>query len=122
MKIPPKKLVRSYELTYVIPGNRTSVQISEIAEAVKALAKKNKATVLKEEDWGKRDLAYAIRHEGENQREGFYHHLVIDVSPDKIAELDRGLNLHQGIMRHLLVLAEEDTEDVEPVESEEESE
>ncbi len=111
MKIPPKKVVRRYELTYIVPGNRTSVQVAAANTAVKALAEKGKISVIKEEDWGKKELAYAIRHQGENHREGYYHHLVIEADPAKIASFERNLQLNNDVMRHLLVIASEDEEE-----------
>ncbi len=106
MKLPPKDLVRSYELTFVIPGDRTSVQVAAVDTAVKALAKKHKIKVVSEEDWGKKELAYTITHQAKHHHEGYYHHLVLETAAGNVRDFEQDILLNEDIMRHLLVIAE----------------
>jgi small subunit ribosomal protein S6 len=49
--------------------------------------------------WGKRRLAYEIRH----QREGYYVLLEANAEPAAMAELDRSLSLADDVLRHKVV-------------------
>lgn len=102
--------MRKYELTFVIPGDRTSVQVSAVDETVRTLAKKHKISILNEEDWGKKQLAYTIFHLGKRQNEGYYHHFVVETDSSNIQAFDRAIQMNDEIIRHLLVLAEDEVE------------
>ncbi len=107
IKLPPKNLVRQYELTFVIPGDRTSVQVAAVDTAVKTLAKKHKIKVVSEEDWGKKELAYTIVHNTKRHDEGYYHHFVLETEASNVRDFEQDISLNQDVMRHLLVIAEE---------------
>jgi small subunit ribosomal protein S6 len=49
--------------------------------------------------WGKRRLAYEIRH----QREGYYVLLEANAEPGVMAELDRSLSLADDVLRHKVI-------------------
>ncbi len=49
--------------------------------------------------WGKRRLAYEIRH----QREGYYVLLEATAEPAVMAELDRALHLSDEVLRHKVI-------------------
>ena len=49
--------------------------------------------------WGKRRLAYEIRH----QREGYYVLLEANAEPAAMAELDRSLSLADDVLRHKVI-------------------
>ena len=49
--------------------------------------------------WGKRRLAYEIRH----QREGYYVLLEANAEPAAMAELDRALSLADDVLRHKVI-------------------
>ena len=49
--------------------------------------------------WGKRRLAYEIRH----QREGYYVLLEANAEPAVMAELDRSLSLADDVLRHKVI-------------------
>lgn len=106
MKIPVDKTTRVYELTYLIAGDKTSIQISSIDNAVKRLAKKQSLTVVSEEDWGKQPMAYSIKHAGAHHREAYYKHIVLEGDPAHITAFEKDLYLTSDVMRHLIVLAE----------------
>lgn len=107
MKYPVAKTTRTYELTYLLPGDKTSIQISSIDNAVKKLVKKHKLNIVSEEDWGKQPMAYAIKHDGTHQREANYKHMVFEADPVNVNDFEKDLYLTSDIMRHLIVLAED---------------
>src|SRR5438270_5563366 len=49
--------------------------------------------------WGKRRLAYEIRH----QREGYYVLLEANAEPAVMTELDRSLSLADDVLRHKVI-------------------
>lgn len=57
------------------------------------------ASVVKEDLWGVRDLAYPIKR----QTKGFYAHFQFTSDPKKIKGLDKILKLEEDILRYLLV-------------------
>jgi small subunit ribosomal protein S6 len=109
--------VRSYELTYLVPVTLTTTEVAAAHEAVKSLVTKVKGTVLAEEDWGKKEMAYDIRHAGKEQREVHYKHLIIEMPAESVQTVERELGLQTNIMRHLLVLADASTSSKEPEEN-----
>lgn len=57
------------------------------------------ATVESVDEWGKRKLAYAIDYE----TEGYYVLYNFECKPDFPAELDRVLNITDGVLRSIIV-------------------
>lgn len=85
--------------------------------------------------WGRRRLAYTVRFNGVDYRDGFYTVYHFDSAPSYLTELERDLKLDTNTMRYLLVhddpkagekFSEEDAAEAEgegtPEEAEESSE
>ena len=78
-------------------------------EAVKALVDKfvtlikSNGEVTKVEDWGKRRLAYPIN----DMNEGYYTFVTFSAPQAFIAELERRYQINDGIMRSIVVKADE---------------
>ena len=56
-------------------------------------------TLLKVDNWGKRKLAYEVKH----QKEGSYVLQDFQLEPDRIPELEAGLKITEEVLRHLIV-------------------
>ena len=65
-------------------------------------AKVKDVKVLKEEIWGKRVLAYPIKHFSE----GVYVLLNFEAAPAKVKDLEKKLNLDEDLLRFLIVRSE----------------
>jgi ribosomal protein S6 len=102
---------RNYELTYILSGVFTDSEVAQNKTQVEQILKKFSAQVLKNEDWGRRPLAYTIVHEGKKQNEGVYTHVVFALEPSKAPTLEREIYL-SPVMRHLLVQVDEVEEEV----------
>ncbi len=98
---------RTYFLTYLVPATFTDSEARSLKDSVVNAVTKHKGTVVKAEDWGKRRMAYKIKHSSKWQTEAFYTHLTISLDPAQVQPLERDVYLTQNIMRHLLVLADE---------------
>jgi small subunit ribosomal protein S6 len=70
-----------------------------------------------ESPWGRRRLAYPIRHNSTDLRDGFYTLYHFELDPDRIEDVEREIRLNERIIRHLLLLLES-----EPIFVEEEEE
>ena len=62
---------------------------------------------IRDSPWGRRRLAYTIRHNGQDLRDGFYVLFYYDAEPRRIAELERALQLNDRVVRHMVVKVDE---------------
>jgi small subunit ribosomal protein S6 len=53
--------------------------------------------------WGRRRLAYPIRYQSRDVRDGFYVLWYFDAEPEAIIEIDREIRLNDKIIRHLTI-------------------
>lgn len=57
-----------------------------------------------ESPWGRRRLAYAIRHEGVDYRDGYYALIRFSAQPTVITDIEREMKLDTNVIRYLLVI------------------
>src|SRR5476651_569884 len=98
---------RTYELTYLLPGSLTDSEVAQVRIEVENLLKKYKAEVLKNEDWGRKPLAYVITHNGKKNSDAMYVHLVFKGNSNQAQALERDVYLLSAVMRHLLLVVED---------------
>ncbi|MBF7081390.1 30S ribosomal protein S6 [Desulfallas sp. Bu1-1] len=91
--------MRQYELVFIIRPDLEEEAVEAVIEKVKALAENNGAEVTKLDKWGKRRLAYEIKH----VREGYYVVMNFKGEAAVAAELDRVLKITDEILRHIIV-------------------
>lgn len=106
MELVKDKRVRQYELTYLLPEALTSSEVAQAKEAIESLLKKNKITILSQEDWGKKVLAYPIKYKSKKQHEAYYLHMVLEAVSSQIPVFEKALYLKQEVIRHLIVVVE----------------
>ena len=75
-------------------------QIKALTEKFSELIKAN-GTLTNIDEWGKRKLAYEINYESE----GYYVLYNFESKPDFPAELERVINITDGVLRSVVVLA-----------------
>ena len=97
--------MRSYGLVFIVHPEVDGDDLTAVVDRVKSLVERNGGTVTQIEPWGLRRLAYPIQ----KQWEGQYVLMLLELEPQGVAGLERGLGLVEQIMRHLIVRAEEDT-------------
>src|SRR5262245_49874400 len=78
-----------------LPENRQE----EIVKRARDLVQQGGGRWVGHDVWGRRRLAYEIRH----KPEGTYHLLNFDAEPETLEELSRILRITDGVMRHLAV-------------------
>ncbi|MGN0533195.1 MAG: 30S ribosomal protein S6 [Eubacterium sp.] len=90
--------LRNYEIVLVFSLANGEDTVELLKEKFTELIEKN-GTLGEVETWGKRKLAYPINYENE----GYY--MIINFSCDESfpAELDRVINITDGVLRSLIV-------------------
>ncbi len=89
----------AYELVFIVRPDATDEQLEATVEGVSRFITGRDGTVDEVEQWGKKRLAYPIRH----HREGSYVLTRFQLSPDQNRELDLSLRISEDVIRHLLI-------------------
>ena len=107
------KLSEKYETMVVYTLKNGEDKINELKAKFTSLIE-DKATLVKVDDWGKRRLAYPINYEND----GYYSLYSYDCTPDFPKELERVLNITEGVIRFLTVVRIDKPVSAKPVSSE----
>jgi small subunit ribosomal protein S6 len=91
--------VNEYEILLLLDPELADERASEIVARVRERVEADGGTWDGHEPWGRRKLAYEIRHKGD----GIYHLLLFTASAETLAEISRVLKITDGVMRHLAV-------------------
>ena len=94
--------MREYELTVVL-GPDVEKDIDKALEKVRAVVTSNGGKITKEDNWGKKKLAYRINKEDF----GVYVYFEIELPADAVAKVNGVLNITNEVMRFLLVAVDE---------------
>lgn len=97
---------RSYELTYLVPTSFTDSEASKIAEEVTKLVTRHKGQVTNVSSWGKKKMAYRIKHGSSYHAEAYYTHVEFSMPAEEVQAFEKNIYLQANIVRHLLVVAE----------------
>ena len=95
---------RQYELVYILPPDTTEQQVAELHEQIAQIVARMNGQIEKNENWGRRRLAYEIGH----HKEGVYVLDVINGSGELMKELDRRLKVMDQVVRHMIVRVDEE--------------
>jgi small subunit ribosomal protein S6 len=92
--------MRLYETVFVVKPDIAGEDLEKIYRNVIEYLEKNNCQILKEENWGKRKLAYEIN----KYKEGQYYYIKYSSSNyDLPKELERSFNLNENILRYISV-------------------
>ena len=93
--------MKTYETTIIFDPGLEEARINEEVDRVSQSIAQAQGEIVEVQRWGKRKLAYNIR----KRRDGTYIHIKHKSPPTLIGEMDRRFRLHEGVLRHLTVLA-----------------
>ncbi|MCC8042303.1 MAG: 30S ribosomal protein S6 [Oscillospiraceae bacterium] len=93
------KLNETYELMVIFSVKDGEEKVKELVERFKTMITEN-GTLENVDEWGKRRLAYEIDY----QSEGYYTLYTFTSSPDFPKEIERVLNITDGVMRSLVTV------------------
>ena len=90
-----------YELLYIISNKYSEDELPAINENVKKFIIQQGGSLTKEDNWGKKRLAYPIKH----FRHGYYQLIEFDLpnSQVNINVIDNNLRLSDQILRHQII-------------------
>ena len=94
--------MRRYELMLVMRPDTPDEQVEAIVDRATRHVTGTGGQIVKRSPWGRRRLAYPIGQ----YREGSYHILLFDAPSDAVLELERGLNISEDVIRHLVTRIE----------------
>ena len=112
-----EKMTNSYETLFVVDASLSEDEIKALTEKFTGMIAAN-GKITEVNEWGKRRLAYAINY----KTEGYYVLVNFESEPEFPAELDRVFGITEGILRHMTLRLEcesEASEAAAPAEAEE---
>lgn len=97
-----KDQVREYELTILIHPDLESEQ-EKALDKVRKIIKDNKGKIVKEDNWGKKKLAYKIAKEDF----AIYVYMDLELDTQSIHKISNTLNITEEVLRYLLIATDE---------------
>ncbi len=91
--------MRDYEVLYIVRADLEDDKVQDIVKRVNTLIEKAGGSVDRTNVWGKRKLAYEVKH----QKEGSYVLQDFQIGPDRLPELEAALKITEEVLRHLIV-------------------
>lgn len=88
-----------YEVLFIIPNKFTEEEAKTIIENVKKTIIDNQGEITHDEYWGKKRLAYKIKH----NTHGYYALFEFDLESNHLAEIENTFRLSKDILRHQVV-------------------
>lgn len=95
--------MREYECLYILDPKLTEEDVTAVSERIGQIVTENGGELLSVNPWGKRRLAYVLKH----VREGYYIQMRLNGDASTTGELDQALRFSEAVMRHLIVRADE---------------
>lgn len=106
--------MQRYEVFYFTQITLDAASITNIKKQVSAIVAKNKGNLIREEEIGKKKLAYTIKH----TRHGYFMLTVFEAPRDKVSTIKKELKLIPEIIRYRLVVEKKpDIVNLEKIES-----
>jgi small subunit ribosomal protein S6 len=92
-------LLRDYEILYIVRPDLDDDQVHEAVGSVDKLIANLGGATVKTDIWGRRRLAYEVRH----LREGQYVLTDFRIDPARVPEMEATLKISDTVFRHLIV-------------------
>jgi small subunit ribosomal protein S6 len=97
--------LRDYEVLYIVRPDFDDEKVQDAVKRVNTLIERSGGSAEHTNLWGKRKLAYEVKH----QKEGIYVLQDFKISPDRVPELEAALKITEEVIRHLIVRKPEKT-------------
>jgi small subunit ribosomal protein S6 len=99
-----------YDLVLLLSSDAPEERRTQILSAVESAITGAGGSVERNDDWGRRPMAYEIRH----QPEAEYHLLQFHAPPSLIEELSHTLHITDGVLRFRIIKVRRGTPPVKP--------
>ena len=91
--------MRDYEVLYIVRADLDDDKVQDAVKRVNTLIERSGGTADRTNVWGKRKLAYEVKH----QKDGSYILQDFQIEPDRVPELEAALKITEEVLRHLIV-------------------
>ncbi len=91
--------MRRYETTYILRPNLGEDQISEIIERTNGIIESFDGSIIQEDRWGLKKLAYEIKKESQ----GYYVFSDYAATGDAVDEIERIFRIDDQVLRYLTI-------------------
>jgi len=91
--------LRDYEILYIVRADLDDDKVQDIIKRVNTLIERAGGSLERTNVWGKRKLAYEVKH----QKEGSYVLQDFQFEPSRVPELEAALKITEEVLRHLIV-------------------
>ena len=98
-------MLRDYEILYIVRPDLDDDHVHEAVGTVDKLIANLGGATVKTDIWGRRRLAYEVRH----LREGQYVLTDFRIDPTRVPEMEATLKISDTVFRHLIVRKPEKT-------------
>ena len=98
-KVDAQEKLNEYELTVILRPELSEEKLTTAIENVKKFFTGKGGVISDTKSWGKRRLAYPIKHSAE----GNYILFKFTIKPNQNRELETNLRISEEVLRHLLV-------------------
>jgi small subunit ribosomal protein S6 len=90
--------MNNYEILFIIKSELNEEGVKNAAKAINDSVTKLGGTIVKEENWGKKQLVYPVK----KAKEGYYYKLNFTAEPTIIEKLEAGYRLNEDILRTMV--------------------
>jgi small subunit ribosomal protein S6 len=91
--------LRDYEVLYIVRPDLEEDKVQDVVKRVNSLIGRSGGSSDQTSLWGKRKLAYEVKH----QKEGSYVLQDFKIDPGRVPELESALKITEEVLRHLIV-------------------
>ena len=91
--------MRDYEVLYIVRADLDDDKVQDAVKRVNTLIERSGGATERTNLWGKRKLAYDVKH----QKEGAYVLQDFRLDPNRVPELEAALKITEEVLRHLIV-------------------
>ena len=95
--------MNKYELAVAVSAKIEDDERAATIDKVKAYVERFGGQITNIDEWGKRRLAYEVRH----MKEAFYYFIQFDAEPAAPAEIEDNIRIMENIVRFLCVRQDE---------------
>ena len=96
----------TYELIYILNPKLTEEEAEKKAAELKSMVGSKAETIVREDFWGKKKLAYPIK----KHDNGYYVLIEFKADTQKVAEIDKDLRPRESVIRFLVTRIDEKME------------
>lgn len=100
--------MRKYENLLLLSPELAAEERQALLDGFTAIIEREGGKILEVDDWGMRDLAYAVQ----KMTRGYYVRLEFISAGPAVAELERNIRIADGVLKFVTVKLEENAEEV----------